>query len=68
MHRPGGPTLAELAGLGVARITFGGGLYADVAGHVRELADGLAAEVGALPHAGARPGGGEPGGGEPGDG
>jgi 2-methylisocitrate lyase-like PEP mutase family enzyme len=48
MHRPGGPSLAKLAELGVARITFGGSLHAVVGERVRELADGLAAEQAAL--------------------
>ncbi|HEY2312323.1 MAG TPA: isocitrate lyase/phosphoenolpyruvate mutase family protein, partial [Streptosporangiaceae bacterium] len=47
MYRPGGPSLAELAGLGVARITFGGGLHARVAGQVRDMADALSAEAAA---------------------
>jgi 2-methylisocitrate lyase-like PEP mutase family enzyme len=48
MYRPGGPTLGELAALGVARITFGGGLQGRVAQMVHEMADVLAAEVGQL--------------------
>jgi hypothetical protein len=43
MYRPGGPSLAELAALGVARITFGGGLHARVAGLVQDMAHELAA-------------------------
>jgi 2-methylisocitrate lyase-like PEP mutase family enzyme len=46
MYRPGGPTLAELATLGVARITFGGGLHARAAHAMHEMAEALAAEVG----------------------
>jgi 2-methylisocitrate lyase-like PEP mutase family enzyme len=46
MYRPGGPALAELAALGVARITFGGGLHARVAHHVQDMAGALAAEAG----------------------
>jgi 2-methylisocitrate lyase-like PEP mutase family enzyme len=45
MYLAGGSNLAELAALGVARITFGGGLHARVAHVVREMADALAAEV-----------------------
>jgi 2-methylisocitrate lyase-like PEP mutase family enzyme len=48
MYRPGGPTLGELAALGAARISFGGGLQGRVAQMVREMADALAAEVGEL--------------------
>jgi 2-methylisocitrate lyase-like PEP mutase family enzyme len=48
MYRPGGPTLGELAALGVARITFGGGLQGRVAQMVHEMADAVAAEVGQL--------------------
>jgi 2-methylisocitrate lyase-like PEP mutase family enzyme len=47
MYRPGGLSLGELAGLGVARITFGGGLHARVAGQVRDMADALSAEAAA---------------------
>ncbi len=50
MHRPGGPTLAELAAVGVARVTFGGTLHARIADRVRELASELAAELAALGH------------------
>jgi 2-methylisocitrate lyase-like PEP mutase family enzyme len=32
------PTLAELAGLGVARVSFGGGLMRSVLGYLREVA------------------------------
>jgi len=45
MYVPGGPALAELATLGVARITFGGGLHARVAQVIHEMADALAAEA-----------------------
>ena len=45
---PGGPGISELAGLGVARITFGGGLHHRAAQAVRELAAGLAAEADAI--------------------
>ena len=47
MYRPGGPSLAELAELGVARITFGGGLHARAAGIVQDMAHDLAAEAAA---------------------
>ena len=43
MFLPGGLTLAELAGLGVARITFGGGLHARAAKAIQEMAAALAA-------------------------
>ena len=46
MYVPGGPTLAELAALGVARITFGGGLHSRAATAVSEIARSLAAEAG----------------------
>jgi 2-methylisocitrate lyase-like PEP mutase family enzyme len=45
MYRPGGPSLAELAALGVARITFGGGLHAEVARAMQDMAAALAAEA-----------------------
>jgi 2-methylisocitrate lyase-like PEP mutase family enzyme len=45
MFRPGGLTLAELADLGVARITFGGGLHARAAQAIRDMAAVLAAEL-----------------------
>jgi 2-methylisocitrate lyase-like PEP mutase family enzyme len=48
MYVPGGPPLADLAALGVARITFGGGLHARAARAVQEMAAALAAETGAL--------------------
>jgi 2-methylisocitrate lyase-like PEP mutase family enzyme len=48
MYRPGGPALAELAGMGVARITFGSGLHAQAGAWVRELAVTLAAQVAAV--------------------
>jgi len=48
MYRPGGPTLAELATFGVARITFGGGLHAEVTRQLRDQAGALAAEVAGL--------------------
>jgi 2-methylisocitrate lyase-like PEP mutase family enzyme len=45
MFVPGGPTLAELAGLGVARITFGGGLHARMAKALGAVARDLASEA-----------------------
>jgi 2-methylisocitrate lyase-like PEP mutase family enzyme len=45
MRQPDGPTIAELAAMGVARITFGSGLHAQAAGWVRELAATLATEA-----------------------
>jgi len=45
MYRPDGPTLAELAALGVTRITFGGGLHAQSADWVRQLAATIAAQA-----------------------
>jgi 2-methylisocitrate lyase-like PEP mutase family enzyme len=48
MYRPGGPSVAELAALGVARISFGGGLHARATEAVRELAGAIAAEQAAL--------------------
>jgi 2-methylisocitrate lyase-like PEP mutase family enzyme len=44
MYQPGGPALAELAALGVARITFGGGLHAQAAQAMRDMAGSLALE------------------------
>jgi len=46
MFVPGGPTLAGLAGLGVARISFGGGLHAQASQAVGAIAGGLATEAG----------------------
>jgi len=45
MFRPGGLSLAELAGLGVARITFGGGLHTRAAQAIRDMAAVLATEL-----------------------
>jgi len=45
MYRPDGPTIAELAAMGVARITFGGGLHAQSADWVRQLAATIAAQA-----------------------
>lgn len=45
MCGPDGPTLAELARSGVARITFGSGLHTRVMLQVREMAGQLAAEA-----------------------
>lgn len=47
MFVPGGPTLAELAGLGVARITFGSGLHRRAAEAVSAIASSMAAEAAA---------------------
>jgi 2-methylisocitrate lyase-like PEP mutase family enzyme len=48
MYRPGGPSIAELVRLGATRITFGGGLHAQVLATARQLADSLHAELRAL--------------------
>lgn len=53
MCRAGGPTLAELASAGVARITFGSGLHARALRAVGEMAGELAAEIAALPPTGS---------------
>jgi 2-methylisocitrate lyase-like PEP mutase family enzyme len=45
MYLPGGPSLAELAAFGVARITFGGGLHAQVTRQLRDMAGSLATEA-----------------------
>jgi 2-methylisocitrate lyase-like PEP mutase family enzyme len=45
MHRPGGPAIADLVALGVARITFGGGLHSQLGQALRAMASTLAAEV-----------------------
>jgi 2-methylisocitrate lyase-like PEP mutase family enzyme len=47
LYTPRGPSLAELAALGVARITFGGGLHARATRLVRAMASELAAEAAA---------------------
>jgi 2-methylisocitrate lyase-like PEP mutase family enzyme len=46
---PGGQSLAELAALGVARISFGGGLHGRAAQVTRDMARALAAESGIGP-------------------
>ena len=48
MQHAGGPSLAELAALGVARISFGGGLHRQAAQYVAEMATALAAQDAAL--------------------
>jgi 2-methylisocitrate lyase-like PEP mutase family enzyme len=48
MCRPDGPTIAELAALGVARITFGSGLHARAGDWLRELAATLAAQAASI--------------------
>jgi len=45
MAGPGGLTLADLARLGIARITFGGGLHARAARAVQEMANALIADL-----------------------
>jgi 2-methylisocitrate lyase-like PEP mutase family enzyme len=45
MAGPGGLTLADLAGMGVARITFGGGLHARAARAIQDMAAALATEL-----------------------
>jgi 2-methylisocitrate lyase-like PEP mutase family enzyme len=41
LARPGAPTIPELAQLGVARVTFGGGLARAALGHLRRVAQEL---------------------------
>jgi 2-methylisocitrate lyase-like PEP mutase family enzyme len=41
LARPGAPTIPELAQLGVARVTFGGGLTRAALGHLRRVAQEL---------------------------
>jgi 2-methylisocitrate lyase-like PEP mutase family enzyme len=48
MFVPGGPTLAELARLGAARITFGSGLHRRAAEAVSAIAGSMAAETAQL--------------------
>jgi 2-methylisocitrate lyase-like PEP mutase family enzyme len=45
MAGPGGLTLADLARMGVARITFGGGLHARAARAIQDMAAALATEL-----------------------
>jgi 2-methylisocitrate lyase-like PEP mutase family enzyme len=45
MAGPGGLTVADLAGLGIARITFGGGLHARAARAIQDVAAALATEL-----------------------
>lgn len=45
MYRPDGPPIAELAAMGVARITFGSGLHTRITETTRELADVLASQA-----------------------
>ncbi len=47
MFMPGGPSLTELGQLGVARISFGGGLHTRAAQAIEDLAVGLAAKAAA---------------------
>ena len=47
MFLPGGPSVAELGRLGVARISFGGGLHARAAQAIRDLATALATALAA---------------------
>jgi 2-methylisocitrate lyase-like PEP mutase family enzyme len=49
MHRPGGLTLAELAAMGIARITFGGGLHREAEVALRTSATALLATAGIVP-------------------
>ncbi len=42
---PGAPTVAELAALGVARVSFGAGLYRAAVQQVREIVAGIAASA-----------------------
>jgi 2-methylisocitrate lyase-like PEP mutase family enzyme len=44
LYLPGGPSIEDLAGLGVARITFGGGLYNRTADYIRSLATELGSQ------------------------
>jgi len=46
MYQPGGPSIAELAAIGVARITFGSGLHQREVLAVRDAATALAATAG----------------------
>ena len=48
MYRPDGPTIADLAAMGVARITFGSGLHARAGDWLRELAATLAAQAASI--------------------
>ena len=48
MSWPGGPTIGELAAMGVARITFGSGLHTKAGNWVRELAAALAAQAASI--------------------
>ena len=48
MYRPDGPTIADFAAVGVARITFGSGLHAQAGDWVRELAATLAAQAASI--------------------
>lgn len=45
MSRPGGPTVAELAQAGIARITFGSGLHTQAMAAVQTMASELAAQT-----------------------
>jgi 2-methylisocitrate lyase-like PEP mutase family enzyme len=45
MAGPGGLTVADLAGLGIARITFGGGLHARATRAIQDMAAALATEL-----------------------
>jgi hypothetical protein len=41
LHRPDGPSPAELGALGAARVTFGGGLHARITAEIDALAKSL---------------------------
>ncbi|MGC5329940.1 isocitrate lyase/phosphoenolpyruvate mutase family protein [Micromonospora sp. DT62] len=53
LARPGAPTVPELAALGVARVSYGGGLYAAARGHTQRMLDVVRA--GGDPFAAVRP-------------
>jgi 2-methylisocitrate lyase-like PEP mutase family enzyme len=48
MHRPGGPTLADLAALGVARISFGSTLHSQITEGIADQAMSIAADASGL--------------------
>ncbi len=48
MCRPDGPTIGELAAMGVARVTFGRGLHPPAADWVRQLAATLASQAASI--------------------
>ncbi len=50
LYLPDGPSVDDLAALGVARVTFGGGLHRQATNHLRELANAVHQQANRLRH------------------